>query len=103
MENFGSRLRTVRKEKNLTIAKLAEMCNSTEGVIRGYEKSRRLPKTDMMIRLCNALRVAPDYLLQDELDFNPCQKKDEVFSVIDKLTPKQFDFLKEFLETLKKQ
>ena len=103
MNGIGDRLKTARLEKKLTQEQLASLCNTSQGVIRNYEKSRRFPSIDMLARFCNALRVSPDYLLQDELSFNPYEEKNEMFSTIDKLTPKQIDFLKDFLITLQKQ
>ena len=103
VSNIGDRLREARLEKRLTQENLADLCETAQGGIRHYEKSRRIPSIEMLVRLCNALKATPDYLLQDELSFNPYEEKSEIFSTIDKLTPKQLDFLKEFLILLQKQ
>lgn len=102
MSDFGARVRKIRKERNMTIVKLAELCDSSENVIRNYEKSRRLPQVDMLIRLCNALKVSPDYLLQDELVYQPHQVKEELLQRINRLSPKNISVLMEMINTLEK-
>ena len=91
MNNFGTRLRKVRLDKGITMEKLAELADTTEIAIRSYEKSRRYPNSVMLIKLCNALKVTPNYLLQDEIKYN----------LIDGLTPKQLEFTKNMLVHVK--
>jgi len=100
MGNFASRLKEMREKRGLSQAKLAELCNSSEVVMRGYEKSRRMPQADMLIRICNALKVSPDFLLQDELAVNPYDEKNEIVKIVDNLTNEQFEKLKDFLNSL---
>jgi len=100
MGNFASRLKEMREKRGLSQVKLAELCNSSEVVMRGYEKSRRMPQADMLIRICNALKVSPDFLLQDELAVNPYDEKNEIVKIVDNLTNEQFEKLKDFLNSL---
>lgn len=102
MRGFGVRVRKIRKERNMTIVKLAELCDSSENVIRNYEKSRRLPQVDMLIRICNALRVSPDYLLQDELVYQERQMNEELLQKINRLSPKNMSVLTEMIDVLEK-
>lgn len=102
MSDFGARVRKIRKERNMTIVKLAELCGSSENVIRNYEKSRRLPQVDMLIRICNALKVSPDYLLQDELVYHSYQENEELLQKISRLSPKNLSVLADMVETLGK-
>ena len=102
MSCIGDRLKMARVEKGLTQEQLAVLCDTSQGVIRNYEKSRRFPSIEMLVRFCDALKVSPDYLLQDELSFNPYAEKDELFTSIHQLTPKQTEFLKEILVVLRK-
>ncbi len=102
MSGFGARVRKIRKERNMTIVKLAELCDSSENVIRNYEKSRRLPQIDMLIRICNALKVSPDYLLQDELVYQPHWVNEELLQKINRLSPKNISVLVEMINALEK-
>ena len=103
MDSFGERLRFQREQKRLTQEQLAIRCNSSEHVIRSYEKNRNKPGYAMIIRLCDALLVNPDYLMQDDLSFNPYEDKNETFNDIAKLPPSSYLLVKGFVENLKNQ
>lgn len=100
MESFGKRLRKVRKSKELTIEKLSELCESSESVIRNYEKSRCMPSCYMLIRLCNALQVEPSYLLEGELSLKDAKQVQER---IDSLPPDKHKLICDILQTLEKE
>jgi transcriptional regulator with XRE-family HTH domain len=102
MSDFGTRVRKVRKERNMTIVRLAELCDSSENVIRNYEKSRRLPQVDMLVRICNALKVSPEYLLQDGLVYQSNHAGEELLQKISRLSPKNVSVLTDMVDTLGK-
>ncbi|MCL2507678.1 MAG: helix-turn-helix domain-containing protein [Oscillospiraceae bacterium] len=100
MEHFGNRLRTARKDRGLTLEQLAAACSTSETVLRNYEKARKSPNVEMLVRICEALKVSPDYLLQDELSFNPYKDKTELFAAIGNLSSTSLNLLQEFLRSL---
>ena len=75
MEKFGNKLRVARKDRGFTLNILAEKCGTSEGVLRNYEKARKVPNVEMLLRICDALQVSPDYLLHEELSFNPGERQ----------------------------
>ena len=103
MEEFGNRLRKTRKDRGLTLEKLAEACSTSSTVLRNYEKSRTMPNVDMLLRICEALEVSPDYLLQDELSFNPYEDKMELGRAVGTLSPDSMQLLRDFLLSLHTQ
>lgn len=103
MGSFGIRLRTLRKDKKMTIAQLAELCKSSENVIRSYEKSRRMPSSEMMLRICEVLKIHPNYLYQDELSFNPYEEHNELFGKIEHLPPDKYQFVVDMVNALERQ
>lgn len=87
---FGYKLKTIRKKRGLTQAKLADklgVCASTIGM---YEQGRREPDNKMLAKICEVLNVSTDYLIGFD-KFDKDMKK-EVDDVID-----------EFINTLEKQ
>jgi len=100
VNSFGERLRYQREQKGLTQEQLAIRCGSSEHVIRSYEKNRNRPGYNMLIRLCDALLINPDYLLQDDLSFNPYEEHNETFNDIAKLPPYEYQLVKGFVENL---
>jgi transcriptional regulator with XRE-family HTH domain len=103
MSSFGDRLKYQREYKNLTQEQLAARCDTSDHMIRAYEKNRNKPGYEMIIRLCDALLVNPDYLMQDDLSFNPYEDRNETFNDIAKLPPSSYQLLKSFVENLKNQ
>ena len=100
MEQFGNRLRTARKERGLTLEQLAVACSTSETVLRNYEKARKSPNVEMLLRICEALKVSPDYLLQDELSFNPYENNAELLKAAGSLSPASMNLLRDFLYSL---
>lgn len=103
MNSFGERLKYWREHLGLTQEQLAVRCESSEQVIRSYEKNRNKPGYDMIIRLCDAMLINPDYLMQDDLNFNPYEDRNETFNDIAKLPPSEYQLVKGFVENLKNQ
>ena len=62
-EAMGSRIRQIRKTRNLTQKDLALLVGVSDRHISAVENGRENPGIDMFIRLCEVLDVTPDYLL----------------------------------------
>lgn len=60
---IGQRIKSLRKSKNLTQQKLAQMVNVTKVSICCYEKGTRTPNLETFMDLVNVLQTTPDYLL----------------------------------------
>ena len=101
--NFGDRIKKLRHEKGLSQEQLAEICGSSVIFIRHIEKSRRTPNLDLLVCLCNNLGTSPDYLLQDSLTHNPSDNdKQKIISFINKLTPEQLKFCRDWFKVVEK-
>lgn len=66
MNNFGTRLKTLRKENKLTQNELALKSNISRSNINTWETGRSLPLPDGLIALANAFECSIDYLLGRE-------------------------------------
>ncbi len=72
MENIdlslmGKRVKARRKSIKLSQAELAEQCGVSTAYVGHIERGNRSPSVEMLLLLCKALSVTPDYLLQDYL------------------------------------
>ena len=67
---LGQRINAVRKDRGLTSDKLSELCNINATYLRQIESGTKMPSLPVFIDICKALRISPDYLLQDELTEN---------------------------------
>ena len=63
-DEFGIRLRTLRKQHNLTLTELAEMIgNISYTAIASWEKGQKSPSFFHVMRLCDVLDISVDELL----------------------------------------
>ena len=63
MIEFGQRLKSLRKQKNLTQKQLAELIGTQNSIISFYEVGDRIPSPEVIIKLARTLHVSTDYLL----------------------------------------
>ena len=60
---FGERLAEIRKERNLSQRKLAEMLGVSNTTIANYEKGFKKPNSDFITLAAKCLDISSDYLL----------------------------------------
>lgn len=105
-EAFGTRVRQARRKTNITSDALAELCDCTPVSIRQIESGARLPSLPKLVSICNALRVTPNELLAQELEFepsareNPDQRMVRALHRLHRLSPEKGDAVCTILETL---
>lgn len=61
--SFAKRLKLLRKENNLTQNDLGEIMGISEQAISHYEKAKRSPDTDMIIKIASHFNISIDYFL----------------------------------------
>ncbi len=88
-KGLGKRINEVRKDRGFTADKLSELCNINAIYLRQIEGGIKMPSLPVFIDICNALRISPDYLLQDELDENEISKIKELAQLWENVTPSQ--------------
>ena len=66
-EQLGKRIGTARKDRGLTAQQLAEQLGTNAAYLRQIECGVKTPSVGLLVRICNALQVSPDYLPQDLL------------------------------------
>lgn len=64
MDHLGTRLKQLRKNKNITQQQLAELIGVSKTSIIYWEKGDNLPKHDSLITLGRIFGVSPTYLMQ---------------------------------------
>lgn len=63
MTDIGKNIRTVRKQRGLSQAELADRLNVTRQTVSNWETSRSYPDLDMLVRLSQMLETDPNALL----------------------------------------
>jgi len=77
MATFGERLKELRRHKNYTQKRMAEILGMTERGFRGYEMGLSTPHYETLIKLADFFDVSIDYLVGRE------DKKNMVLSDIE--------------------
>lgn len=75
---FGSRLKCLRLDSNMSMEKLAEALSITKSRINMWENGGVLPRKDMLLNLSQYFNVTVDYLLGNEAMEGKNQKNEEL-------------------------
>ncbi|MCG8542336.1 MAG: helix-turn-helix domain-containing protein [Clostridia bacterium] len=100
---FGKRIKEIRKLKNITSNKLAELCEIEPSFVRQIESAAKYPSIPVFVRLCNALGISPEYLLKDSLDeIDEPDNLKSLYNKIKGLTPNEIELAMDILEDITK-
>lgn len=102
-EIFKDRLRTARELRKLKQSEVAERAKLPPSSIAHFEAGARKPSFDTLRRLANALEVTTDYLLGRVDDPGLAEAGDPLYRDMGKLTDRDREIAKEFLEMLAKK
>ncbi len=67
---FKDKLKTLRKNNNMTQAQLGEKLNLDTSSITKYETGGSLPSIDIIKKISKIFNISIDYLLENEIDSN---------------------------------
>ena len=88
-KGLGRRINTARKDRRLTADKLSEMCHINATYLRQIGGGTKMPSLSVFIDICNALKISPDYLLQDVLVENEISKIKELAELWKSTSPSE--------------
>lgn len=88
---IGSRLKELRKSKNMTQAELGSLLNVTKVSICCYEKNVRVPSIETLEDLSNIFGVSTDYFLGKDVSL-VTEDSDDYSLYVSK---EEFDFFKQ--------
>ncbi|MDO4616611.1 MAG: helix-turn-helix domain-containing protein [Lachnospiraceae bacterium] len=66
--DFGTRIKTIRKEQKLTQEQLAEQLDVTRQAVSNWENNRNLPDIEILIRISDVFHISLDELIKGEQD-----------------------------------
>lgn len=67
MSLMGQRIKSLRKNNNMTQQQLGKMLNVTKVSVCCYEKGTRVPSLDILIDLANIFHVSLDYFVGSDI------------------------------------
>ena len=89
VKGLGKRINMVRKDRGFTADRLSELCNINATYLRQIEGGIKMPSLPVFIAICNALKISPDYLLQDVLVENEVSKIKELAELWESTSPSE--------------
>lgn len=102
---LGEKLRALRKERGLTLEKLADLAGLSKSYVWELEnRESQRPSAEKLTALADALGVAVAYFIEDDVRAPKERYLDEAFfRNYQKLDPKAKEQLRKILETFKKK
>ncbi len=105
--NFGSRLKSIRTDKNMKREVLASMIGTSSAIIGRYERNERTPSIDIAKKIAEALNVSLDFLAGDSSvlvkDKEVLQRIEEISNLSDDKKKYIYDFIDMCLRDYKTQ
>lgn len=101
---LGEKLRELRKQKNLTLDKLAELSGMSKSYIWELEnRESQRPSAEKLTALADVLGVTPTYFIEEDVRAPEERHLDDAFfRGYQKLDPDDKERLRKILDTFKK-
>lgn len=99
IEWFARRLFELRNEKDVSARDMSLSLGQSESYINKIENQKALPSMNMFFYICEYLNVTPGEFFNEDLFKN--KKAEEIFPLLNEMTPYQIDALKNFINALK--
>jgi len=70
MKRFGEKLRTLRRQRGLTMRQLGDKLGVSDSYVSKMETSDKTPNVAMVIKVSDIFGVTADQLIRDELELD---------------------------------
>ena len=97
---IGSRIREIRKERNLTLEKFADLVGIGTVYLGEIERGDKMPSIKTFIKLVNNLDLSADFLLRDELIAGKPHVFNEITEMVKDLSPKNLKMVKDVVRSM---
>lgn len=101
--SLGKRIAAIRKKRNLTQEKLAEMTDLANNYISNIETGRSIPSLETIIKLCESLDVTPDEMLVGTSVRQENYIADATYEKLKKLDPRDRRIVDGVIDVLEKE
>ena len=79
MSYFSDRLKQIARERGLSGAQMARLCDISERTYANYSTGHRQPDFETLVRICGRLGVTPNDLLLDGYRPDPGEQREALF------------------------
>lgn len=99
---LGERLRTIRKNRNLSQKQFADLLDSSSSYISYLENGKKSMSLDFFVSIANTLAVSADDLICDSLSVKSKAFDQEIVSIFSDCSESEMLLLIDSLKSLKK-
>lgn len=85
---FAKRITKLREEKKLFQKDIADIFNIEQATVSNWENGKRIPDSEMLIKLANYFEVSVDYLLGNDTPFTANEEELKEIEVLKNLLKK---------------
>lgn len=97
--NVGKRISFFRKQKGMSVNKLANKAGISQSYLRSIELEEKNPTVEFLSYICEALDISLKDFFDDNVEHE--LKEDPLLQEFYQLSPKQREALHNFIETMK--
>ena len=97
---LGKRIAKRRRELGLTQVRVNEMAELSDKYLSNIETARSIPSIDVLMRICSALSVTPDYLLAGLLIKEDAELSEKIAEKAKSLSERKLMLLESFIDWL---
>lgn len=103
VQGLGRQIKSARNDRRLTAEQLSELCHINSVYLRQIESGMKTPSLPVFVDICNALRISPDYLLQNDLSTNEVSQIKEIEALWETVSPNTQNLALTILKTVLEQ
>lgn len=102
IEDIGNRIRTLRKEHDMTAIDLAQKIKISQPYLSKLEQGKQPISIDILINICNVFEITLQEFFSQEKKFEDIVSLNKLVKTAGKLEPDALDALHNFLEVISK-
>lgn len=103
MEDIGNRIRTLRKENNMTSVFLAQRIQISQPYLSQIESGKKPITVDILIKICAIFELTLEQFFSQRTSFSETISLNKVMKAARNLNNEELDALHKFLEVITKK
>lgn len=102
IEEIGNRIRTLRKENDMTSVELAKIIQISQPYLSKLEQGKQPISVDILINICNVFGITLEQFFSKENNFSELTNLNKVLKSARNLNNEELEALHNFLEVITK-
>lgn len=100
IEDIGNRIRTLRKENNMTSVDLAQIIQISQPYLSQIESGKKPVTVDILINICNVFEITLEQFFSQKTSFGDMISLNKVMRAAGNLNTEELEALHKFLNVI---